>query len=123
MSLDSASSQRSAPFHSPTNTVQVIGTRWAIAAGHPLAAEAGAVLLSAGGHAVDRGVAARMTLGGVHPDMVSVGGVAPILVHRAGPGETWGVSGVGPYPRASTVEYFRTRHGGQIPPGLGRTVV
>ncbi|MBI3638009.1 MAG: gamma-glutamyltransferase, partial [Candidatus Rokubacteria bacterium] len=27
------------------------------------------------------------------------------------------------YPRASTPEYFRTRHGGQIPPGLPRTVV
>src|SRR5262245_63984852 len=123
MSLESASSQRSAPFHSPTHTVQVIGTRWAIPARHPLRPEAGARMLRAGGNAVDAGVAAGMTLGVVHPDMVSVAGVAPILVHRAGPGETWQVSGVGPYPRASTVEYFRTRHGGLIPPGLGRTVV
>jgi gamma-glutamyltranspeptidase/glutathione hydrolase len=38
-------------------------------------------------------------------------------------GRTWQVSGVGPYPRVSTVEYFRTRHGNQIPPGLARTVV
>ena len=123
MSLDSASSQQGAPRHRPTATVQTIGTRWAVAAGHPLAAEAGARVLSAGGNAVDAGVAAGMTLGVVHPDMVSVAGVAPILVHTARTGETFQVSGVGPYPRASSREYFATRHGGQIPPGLARTVV
>ena len=123
MSLDSASSQQTAPVHRPTSTVQTIGTRWAIAAGHSLAAEAGARTLSAGGNAVDAGVAAGFTLGVVHPDMVSVAGVAPILVHIGRTGETFQVSGVGPYPRASSREYFMTRHGGQIPPGLPRTVV
>lgn len=123
MSVDSASSQPIAPAHRPTSTVQTIGTRWAIAAGHSLAAEAGARMLSAGGNAIDAGVAAGFTLGVVHPDMVSVGGVAPILVHLARTGETFEVSGVGPYPRLSTREYFVTRHGGQIPPGLPRTVV
>src|SRR5215831_9007897 len=123
MSLDSASSQHGAPRHRPNSTVQTIGTRWAVAAGHPLAAEAGARVLAAGGNAIDAGVAAGITLGVVHPDMVSVAGVAPILVHIARDGATWQVSGVGPYPRMSTVEYFNTRHGGQIPPGLARTVV
>src|SRR5688572_32476511 len=113
MSLDSAASQQSAPLHTPTHTVQVIGLRWAVAAGHPLAAEAGARILNAGGNAIDAGVAAGLTLGVTHPDMVSVAGVAPILVHAAGAGQTWQVSGVGPYPRATTVEYFQTRHGGQ----------
>src|SRR5213594_4454804 len=123
MSLDSVSSQQQAPIHAPTATVQVIGTRWAVAAGHALAAEAAARVLVAGGNAIDAGVAAGLTLGVVHPDMVSVAGVAPILVHVAGTGETFQVSGVGPYPRASTVAYFRERHGGQIPPGQPRTVV
>jgi gamma-glutamyltranspeptidase/glutathione hydrolase len=123
MSLDSASSQQRAPVHRPTSTVQTIGTRWAVAAGHTLAAEAGARILSAGGNAIDAGVAAGFTLGVVHPDMVSVAGVAPILVHVAQTGQTWQVSGVGPYPRVSSREYFVTRHGGQIPPGLPRTVV
>ncbi len=123
MSLDSASAQRSAPPHAPTHTVQVIGRSWAVAGGHPLAVEAGARMLSAGGNAIDAGVAAGLCLGVVHPDMVSVAGVAPILVHLAGRGQTWQVAGVGPYPRTSTVEYFRSRHGGQIPPGLPRTVV
>jgi len=123
MSLDSASSQQGAPRHRPTATVQTIGTRWAVAAGHPLAAEAGARVLAAGGNAIDAGVAAGMTLGVVHPDMVSAAGVAPILVHLARTGETVQVSGVGPYPRVSSREYFMTRHDGQIPPGLARTVV
>ena len=123
MSLDSASAQRNVPAHNPTHTVQAIGRSWAVAAGHALASEAGARVLAAGGNAIDAGVAAGMTLGVVHPDMVSVAGVAPILVHIAATGQTWQVSGVGPYPRVSTVEYFERRHGGQIPAGLGRTVV
>jgi gamma-glutamyltranspeptidase/glutathione hydrolase len=123
MSLDSASSQQTAPVHSPTATVQVLGTRWAVAAGHALASEAAARVLAAGGNAIDAGVAAGLCLGVVHCDMVSVAGVAPILVHVARTGETWQVSGVGPYPRASSAAWFRERHDGQIPPGLARTVV
>ncbi len=123
MSLDSVSSQQQAPVHAPTASVQVIGTRWAVAAGHALASEAAARVLAAGGNAIDAGVAAGFCLGVVHPDMVSVAGVAPILVHVARTGETWEVSGVGPYPRATTAAYFRDRHEGQIPPGLPRTVV
>ena len=125
MSLDSASSQpvHASAVHRPTATVQAIGTRWAVAAGHVLASEAAASVLAAGGNAIDAGVAAGLCLGVVHPDMVSVAGVAPILVHVARTGETWQVSGVGPYPRASSVEYFQRRHGGQIPVGLPRTVV
>ena len=123
MSLDSASSQQTGPVHSPTATVQVLGTRWAVAAGHALASEAAAQVLAAGGNAIDAGVAAGLCLGVVHCDMVSVAGVAPILVHVARTGETWQVSGVGPYPRASSAAWFRERHNGQIPPGLARTVV
>jgi gamma-glutamyltranspeptidase / glutathione hydrolase len=126
MSLDSASEQGSPAAKSsytPTHTTQTIGSRWAIAAGHPLAAEAGARVLGAGGNAVDAGVAAGICLGVVHVDMVSVAGVAPILVHLAKSRETFQVSGVGPYPVLSTPEFFRTRHGGQIAPGLARTVV
>ncbi|HEY3190540.1 MAG TPA: gamma-glutamyltransferase [Solirubrobacteraceae bacterium] len=126
MSLDSApehDTSAAKPSYTPTHTTQTIGSRWAIAAGHPLAAEAGARLLGAGGNAVDAGVAAGICLGVVHVDMVSVAGVAPILVHLAKSRETFQVSGVGPYPAQSTPEFFRTRHGGQIAPGLARTVV
>src|SRR5213593_1404066 len=124
MSLDSASSQKdagAAPVAGPMH--QVMGRRWMVAAGHPLAAQAAARILEAGGNAIDAGVAAGFTLGVVHPDMVSFAGVAPVLVHLAATGETFEVSGVGPYPRKATADFFRAHCGGQIPPGVLRTVV
>src|SRR5215475_16205549 len=99
MSLDSVQSQRASAPPSTRTMNQVMGRRWMVSAGHPLAAQAAARVLEAGGNAVDAGVAAGFTLGVVHPDMVSVAGVAPILVHVARTGETWQVSGVGPYPQ------------------------
>src|SRR2546422_10058956 len=123
MSLDSVSSQQSAPAYRPPASVQAIGSRWGVAAGHALAAEAAAHVLQAGGNAIDAGVAAGLCLGVVHPEMVSVAGVAPILVHLASTRETYQVSGVGPYPRALTLDYFRVRFGGEIPPGVARAVV
>ena len=122
MSLDSAQNQRSAASDGGSMT-QVMGRHWMIAAGHPLAAQAGARVLAAGGNAIDAGVAAGMTLGVVHPDMVSFAGVAPILVHLGKTGETFEVSGVGPYPQKATADFYRTRCGGEIPSGVLRTVV
>ena len=110
----------------PTRTSHrppIMARRAAIASGHYLASEAGMRLLRRGGNAIDAGVAAGFMLGVVHPDMVSFAGVAPILVHLAATRETFEVSGVGPYPRRASAEYFRTRHGGDMPPGLLRTVV
>jgi len=123
MTLDSAQYQRSAQHAGSGPMTQVMGRRWMVAAGHPLAAQAAARVLAAGGNAIDAGVAGGMMLGVVHPDMVSFAGVAPILVHLASTGETHEVSGVGPYPRRASAEYFRTKHGGDIPIGLLRTVV
>src|SRR3989442_14988757 len=120
MSLDSAQSQRgSAPVGGGPMT-QVMGRRWMVSAGHPLAAQAAARVLEAGGNAIDAGVAAGFMLGVVHPDMGSFAGVAAILVHRAGTGETFEGSGGGPYPREGTGDFFRAHCGGQIPPGVLR---
>jgi gamma-glutamyltranspeptidase/glutathione hydrolase len=102
---------------------QVMGRRWMVSAGHPLAAQAAARVLGAGGNAIDAGVAAGFMLGVVHPDMVSFAGVAPILVHLGATRETYEVSGVGPYPRRATADFFRAHCGGQIPRGVLRTVV
>src|SRR5437773_11146579 len=109
MSLDSASSQKDAsgaPAAGPMH--QVMGRRWMVSAGHPLAAQAAARMLEAGGNAIDAGVAAGFMLGVVHPDMVSFAGVAPVLVHLGRSGERFAVSGVGPYPRTATADFFRT---------------
>src|SRR5262244_3830822 len=116
MSLDSVQSQKQGAAASGLMN-QVMGRRWMVAAGHPLAAHAAARILEAGGNAIDAGVAAGMMLGVVHPDMVSFAGVAPILVHLGRTGETFEVSGVGPYPKRATAEFFREKCGGQSPVG------
>src|SRR6266542_3381366 len=123
MTLDSAQYQRAPVPTLAGPMTQVMGRRWMVSAGHPLAAQAAARILEAGGNAIDAGVAAGLMLGVVHPDMVSFAGVAPILVHLASSGETFEVSGVGPYPKKVSAEVFRSRHGGQIPAGVLRTVV
>src|SRR5260370_39088341 len=123
MTLDSAQYQRSAAPAGSGPMTQVMGRKWMVAAGHPLAAQAAARVLAAGGNAIDAGVAAGFTLGVVHPDMVSFAGVAPVLVHLAATGETFEVSGVGPYPRKATADFFRAHCGGQIPTGVLRSVV
>lgn len=123
MSLDAVQTQdrQATPGGGPMS--QVIGRQWMVSAGHALAAEAAARILRAGGNAIDAGVAAGFMLGVVHPDMVSFAGVAPILVHLARTGETMQVSGVGPYPRRASADFYRSRCQGQIPVGLLRTVV
>jgi gamma-glutamyltranspeptidase / glutathione hydrolase len=123
MSLDAVQSQKEAPGAASGLMNQVMGRRWMVAAGHPLAAQAAARILEAGGNAIDAGAAAGMMLGVVHPDMVSFAGVGPTLVHIARTKKTYEISGVGPYPRLATAEHFRTAHGGEIPVGLPRTVV
>ncbi|MBI4591277.1 MAG: gamma-glutamyltransferase family protein [Candidatus Rokubacteria bacterium] len=123
MTLDAAQSRFGLSDFSAGRSTQVMGRRWMVAAGHPLAAQAAAKLLEAGGNAVDAGVAAGLCLGVVHPDMVSFAGVAPILVHLARGRETYAVSGVGPWPRRASVDFFGERCGGEIPVGLLRTVV
>ena len=109
MSLDSAQNQRAATSDGGSMT-QVMGRHWMIAAGHPLAAQAGARVLAAGGNAIDAGVAAGMTLGVVHPDMVSFAGVGPLLVHVARSKKTYEVTGVGPYPRLASAESVSYTH-------------
>ena len=116
MSLDSASSQR--PRARPPSDLDRPDDRHPLGRRRrPLARRRGRRPRAAAREATPSTPASRpgFTLGVVHPDMVSVAGVAPILVHLARTGETWQVSGVGPYPRASTREYFMQRHGGQIP--------
>jgi gamma-glutamyltranspeptidase/glutathione hydrolase len=102
---------------------EALGTRHAVAAGHPLAALAAHRILEAGGNAIDAGVAAGICLGVVHPDLVSFAGVAPIMVYQARRRAVTTISGLGVWPRRATIELFRDRCGGDMPEGLLRTVV
>ena len=58
-------------------------SRYAVSSGHRLASEAAIAVLEAGGNAVDAGVAGGIALGVLHPDLVNVAGVAPIILRMA----------------------------------------
>jgi hypothetical protein len=76
---------------------------WAVATGHPVATGAAEQILRAGGNAVDAGVAAGLALGVVQPDLVSVAGVAPIIMYDAATGQVTSQDGVGGWPAAAEV--------------------
>jgi len=80
-------------------------------------------ILEAGGNAVDAGVAAGITLGVVHCELVNVAGVAPIILKMADSDEVITIDGLGTWPAAASSEYFAREHEGQIPEGILRTVI
>jgi gamma-glutamyltranspeptidase/glutathione hydrolase len=105
-----------------TSLETVAGTRHAVSAGHYLAGAAAFAILEAGGNAVDAGCAAGLALGVLQPDLVSVAGVAPIVL-RTADGVVETIAGVGPWPRATVADHFLRHHGGRMPAGVLRTVV
>ncbi len=98
------------------------GTRHMVAAGHAAAAQAGLLILEAGGNAVDAGVAAGLVLAVVQTDIVNFGGVAPIMIRSGKTGEAVTIDGLGVWPAKASSAYFRERHGGAIPAGVLRSV-
>ncbi|MEC7257539.1 MAG: gamma-glutamyltransferase, partial [Pseudomonadota bacterium] len=96
---------------------------WAVATGHPLGTQAAERILRAGGNAVDAGVAAGLTLGVVQPDLVSVAGVAPIIMYDAATGAVTTQDGVGGWPATADVDRMHRDHGTHVPEGLLRTVI
>ena len=101
----------------------IMGTTHMVSAGHYLAASAGYRILEDGGNAVDAGVAAGIAINVTLPSATNFGGVAPIVIYDAASDEVVTISGLGRWPRAANIAYFNEHHGGQIPPGVLRTVV
>src|SRR6266852_8936883 len=89
----------------------IIGKRGAVAANHPLAAQAGLMALRAGGNAVDAAVATAMTLAVVEPMMSGIGGDGFYQVYQQATGRAVVFNGSGPSPLAATPE----RYAGGIP--------
>lgn len=100
----------------------IAGTTHMAAAGHYLATAAAYRILEQGGNAIDAGVAAGLCLNVTLPQYTSFGGVAPIMVHNAARRETATIAGLGCWPRAASIDYFRNHHAGDLPSGVLRTV-
>jgi gamma-glutamyltranspeptidase/glutathione hydrolase len=70
----------------PVPPIGLTGNEFAVAAPHPLAAEAGAEALAAGGNVVDAAAAMSFALSAVRPQSSGIGGGGFLLVHLAGRG-------------------------------------
>ncbi|MGZ0188969.1 MAG: gamma-glutamyltransferase family protein [Alphaproteobacteria bacterium] len=106
-----------------TERPEIQGSRFAVSSGHYYASQAAFEVLQAGGNAFDAGVAGGLALGVLQSDLVSVAGVAPIILWDAERSQMNTISGLGGWPAASDINYFRDQHGGAIPIGPMRTVV
>jgi gamma-glutamyltranspeptidase/glutathione hydrolase len=84
----------------------IIGKRGAVAANHPLAAQAGLLALRAGGNAIDAAVATAMTLAVVEPMMSGLGGDGFYQVYEQATGRAIVFNGSGPAPLAATLERY-----------------
>lgn len=99
------------------------GTLGMVTSGHALATQAGMRILERGGNAIDAGVATGICLDVLITDIVGFAGVAPIIIYLANTKEVRTISGLGPWPKAASVDYFVNNFKGDIPLGIPRTVV
>jgi len=92
-----------------------ISTRGIVAAESPLAAQAGAVVLARGGHAVDAAIAANAVMGVVAPMMNGIGGDLFAIVHDARTGAVHGLNASGWSPAAMAIEFLRAQGHAAMP--------
>src|SRR5688572_25443542 len=92
----------------------VVSTRGIVASEHPLASQAGAMVLAQGGHAVDAAVAANAVMGVVCPMMCGVGGdlFAIVCEHD---GTMHGVNASGWAPARLTPEFLESEGARTMP--------
>jgi gamma-glutamyltranspeptidase len=86
----------------------IAGTRGAVAANHPLAAQAGLMALRDGGNAVDAAVATALALAVVEPMMSGLGGDGFYHVFDAKTAKAVVFNGTGPAPRGATPDHYRS---------------
>ena len=94
----------------------MVTTRYGIvAAESPLAAQAGAQVLSQGGNAIDAAVAANSVMGAVEPMMNGMGGDLFVIVYDAKSGKLYGLNASGWSPKGLTLEYLRSKGATRMP--------
>jgi gamma-glutamyltranspeptidase/glutathione hydrolase len=105
-----------------SNRPSVRGKRYVVSSIHYLATMAGVRVLENGGNAADAGVATGLCINVLEPEMANFGGVAPIIYCPGSGGPVETISGLGRWPKAASIDYFKQHHGGDMPEGFARTV-
>ncbi|MDP6776914.1 MAG: gamma-glutamyltransferase, partial [Candidatus Latescibacteria bacterium] len=98
------------------------GARHVVSSTHYLATMGGIRILEQGGNAADAGVAAGLCINVVQPGSAQFGGVAPIIYCPGSGGPVETISGLGRWPKAASIDYFREHMDGDLPTGILRAV-
>jgi gamma-glutamyltranspeptidase len=89
----------------------IVAQHGMVAAGHPLAAEAGMRVLKAGGNAVDAAIATWAVQGQVEPGMTGLGADMFVLIYLAKTGEVKFINGTGFAAKAATIDFYKSKGG------------
>src|SRR6516164_10039562 len=89
----------------------IVAQHGMVAAGHPLAAEAGMRILKAGGNAVDAAIATWAVQGQVEPGMTGLGADMFVLIYNAKTREVKFINGTGYAPQAATIDFYKSKGG------------
>ena len=89
----------------------IVAQHGMVAAGHPLAAEAGMRLLKAGGNAIDAAIATWAVQGEVEPGMTGLGADMFVLFYNAKTGEVKFINGTGFAAQAATIDFYKSKGG------------
>src|SRR5262245_13465461 len=89
----------------------IVAQHGMVAAGHPLAAEAGMRILKAGGNAIDAAMATWAVQGEVEPGMTGLGADMFILYYNAKTREVKFINGTGFAPHAATIDLYKSKGG------------
>src|SRR5207248_4294986 len=89
----------------------IVAQHGMVAAGHPLAAEAGMRILKAGGNAIDAAIATWAVQGEVEPGMTGLGADMFILYYNAKSGRVHFINGTAFAPKAATIDFYKSKGG------------
>ena len=101
--------------YAPQNRPDVRGTRGAVSAGHPLAAQAGLAVLQSGGNATDAVIAMAGVLAVVRPHMNGIGGDAFGIFYDGRTGAVTALNASGRSGALATPDFFRAAGVDRIP--------
>src|SRR5258706_12148032 len=89
----------------------IVAQHGMVAAGHPVAAEAGMRILKAGGNAIDAAIATWAVQGEVEPGMTGLGADMFVLYYNAKSGEVKFINGTGYASQAATIDFYNSKGG------------